>query len=94
MLGDKDDIKDVDANEDFDDTMELEAEEKAVKSGNVGDPSVELNVDEIVAELEADMGIEASNDGQDARKRLEELLEERRTAKELDEFDEFALDDA
>ena len=94
MLGDKDDIKDVDTNNDFDDTMELHAEENAVKSGNVGDPSVELNVDEIVAELEADMGIEASNDGQDARKRLEELLEERRTAKELDEFDEFALDDA
>jgi hypothetical protein len=40
------------------------------------------------------MGIEASNDGQDARKRLEELLEERRAARELNEFDEFALDDA
>ena len=94
MLGDKDDIKDVDTNNDFDDTMELEAEENAVKSGNVGDPSVELNVDEIVAELEADMGIEPSNDGQDARKRLESLLEERRAARELDELDEFALDDA
>ncbi len=94
MLGDKDDIKDVDTNNDFDDTMELQAEENAVKSGNVGDPSVELNVDEIVAELEADMGIESSSDGQDARKRLESLLEERRAARELDELDEFALDDA
>ena len=98
MLGDKDEIKEVDSNEqfdDFEDTMELEAEAKASNSGNVGDPSVELNVDEIVAELEADMGIEPSNgDGQDARKRLEQLLEERRAAKELDELDEFALDEA
>ena len=94
MLGDKDDIKDVDTKDEFDDTMELEAEEMASKSGNVGDPSVELNVDEIVAELEADMGIEASDHGQDARKRLESLLEERRAARELDELDEFALDDA
>jgi hypothetical protein len=94
MLGDKDDIKDVDTKDEFDDTMELEAEEMATKSGNVGDPSVELNVDEIVAELEADMGIEASDHGQDARKRLESLLEERRAARELDELDEFALDDA
>jgi hypothetical protein len=94
MLGDKDDIKDVDTKDEFDDTMEQEAEEIAAKSGNVGDPSVELNVDEIVAELEADMGIEASDHGQDARKRLESLLEERRAARELDELDEFALDDA
>jgi hypothetical protein len=94
MLGDKDDIKDVDTKDEFDDTMELEAEAIAAKSGNVGDPSVELNVDEILAELEADMGIEASDHGQDARKRLESLLEERRAARELDELDEFALDDA
>ena len=94
MLGDKDDIRNVDTNDDFDDTMELQAEENAANTSNVGDPSVELNVDEIVAELEADMGIEPSNGGQDARKRLESLLEERRAARDLDELDEFALDDA
>ena len=62
MMGDNNDVKEVDGEDEFDDfpdTMELEAESKAVSSSNVGDPSVELNVEEIVAELEADMGASA-----------------------------------
>lgn len=95
MIGDKDDIREVDGeeeHEEFADTMELEAESKAVNSDNVGEPSVELNVEEIIAELEADMGVQASDEHADARKRLEELLEERRATKELDELDEFTAE--
>jgi len=97
MMGDNNDIEDIDGEDEFEefaDTMELDAEAKTANSSNVGDPSVELNVDEIVAELEADMGIPHSDDSQNARKRLEELLEQRRAARELDELDEFATDEA
>jgi len=97
MMGDNNDVKQVDGEgefDDFPDTMELEAESKAVSSSNVGDPSVELNVEEIVAELEADMGLQPSDDSHNARKRLEELLEERRAARELEELDEFETDEA
>ena len=96
-MGDNNDVKQVDGEgefDDFPDTMELEAESKAVSSSNVGDPSVELNVEEIVAELEADMGLQPSDDSHNARKRLEELLEERRAARELEELDEFETDEA
>lgn len=96
MMGNNNDIKEVDGedeSQDFSDTAELEAEAKSVNSSNVGDPSVELDVEEIIAELEADMGIEPRDEGQNARKRLEQLLEERRAARELDELDEFATDD-
>ena len=99
MMGDKKDIKSTDGGDEsaelgeFTDTMELEATCKSANTSNVGDPSVELNVDEIVAELEADMGKAPSDDHQNPRKRLEELLEERRAAREIDEIDEFALDD-
>ncbi len=94
MLGENKDVADFDDDDDefeeFEDTTEMEVD---AKSSNVGDPSVELNVDDLVAELEADMGIEPRPPGGNARKRLEELLEERRAARELDEWDEFAADD-
>jgi hypothetical protein len=96
MTGDNKDIDKTDGEDgfvDFEDTTELEVQSKTANTSNVGDPSVELNVDEIVAELEADMGKPPSDKHQNSRKRLEELLEERRAARELDELDEFALDD-
>ena len=96
MMGDKKDLesnKDEEDFVDFEDTMELEAQSKSANTSNVGDPSVELNVEEIVAELEADMGKPPSGNHQNARKRLEDLLEERRAAREQYDFDEFALDD-
>ena len=96
MMGDNKDIDKTygeDEFVDFEDTAELEAESKTANTSNVGDPSVELNVDEIVAELEADMGKPPSDEHQNSRKRLEELLEERREARELEQLDEFALED-
>jgi len=99
MMGDIKDVKNTDEDDGldeaggFEDTVELDAKSNTADTSNVGDPSVELNVDEIVAELEADMGKAPSDDHQNARKRLEELLEERRAARELDDIDELALDD-
>lgn len=95
MLGDNKDIDEFDDDDEdfekFEDTSEIEVD---AKSSNVGDPSVELNVDEIVAEMEAEMGKDPSPPGGNPRKRLEKLLEERRAAREIDEWDEFATDDA
>ena len=96
MMGHNIDSKETEAEEEFDDfseTMEIDVESSSADSSNVGEGSVEIDVEELVAELEADMGIQASTESQDSRKRLEDLLEERRAAKELDELDEFALDD-
>ena len=99
MMGDNKDIKMTDEDDEldefevFEDTLQLDAKSKTADTSNVGDPSVELNVDEIVAELEADMGKAPSDNHQNARKRLEELLEERRAARELEDIDELALDD-
>lgn len=94
MMGDSKDVKKAETDEGFEafeDTLQIEA--KTENSDNVGDPSVELDVEEIVAEMEAEMGTESPREGKDARKRLEELLEERRAARELDEIDDFATDD-
>lgn len=61
-------------------------------TANVGETSVEINVEELIAELEADCGAASGSSETDPRKRLEQLLEERRAARELKEIDEFALD--
>jgi len=96
MIGDKDTraaTDDEDDFEEFEDTMALDARSKSANSDNVGEPSVELNVEEIVSELEAEMGIVSEGERVNSRKRLEELLEERRAARELQELDEFASED-
>ena len=75
---------DSDADPDIDDTAE------AVKaSSNVGETSVEIDVEELIAELEADCNTSHPAKEESSRKRLEDILEERRIAHELDEIDEF-----
>jgi len=96
MIGDKDTRAATDDEDDFEeleDTVALDARSKSANSDNVGEPSVELNVEEIVSELEAEMGIVSQGERVNSRKRLEELLEERRAARELQELDEFASED-
>jgi hypothetical protein len=93
MLGDKDDIDAVDREDDFEDTLEMETQSNSVQSANVGDGSVELNVEDIIAELEADADKQPQSNEPDPRKRLERLLEERRAARELEDIDGFALDE-
>ena len=97
MIGDNKDVKifdEEDEAEDFADTLEMDAEAKSEHTSNVGEPSVEIDVEEIVAEMEADMGVKAPDDATDARKKLEALLEERRAKRELEDLDEFATDEA
>lgn len=87
MNGDHDDPDEVDELDGEESTDDLD-----IPTANVGETSVEINVEELIAELEADRGVSADNSEEDPRKRLEKILEERRAARELEEIDEFALD--
>jgi ribosomal protein S13 len=79
-----DDIEDDDLDED-DDVEDMDDD-------NVGDISVEINVEELVAKLEA-----TDNDDiarrREIRRRLEELEDMRRANKDLDSTFNFDLDD-
>lgn len=83
-----------------DDVDEFENEEVEVMSDeseddsgestdNVGDPSVEINVEELIHELEVEGLTKQLGNGQDARRRLEELMERKRARRELEDFDDY-----
>ncbi|MFK8052663.1 MAG: PA3496 family putative envelope integrity protein, partial [Woeseiaceae bacterium] len=58
---------------------------------NVGGVSVEINVADLVADIEA--ARDSTANGAAARRRLEALLEEKRLNRLLDEDDDFYIDD-
>jgi hypothetical protein len=59
---------------------------------NVGDISVEIDVEELVAKIEASEG-EAAEHQKEIRHRLDEIEERRKAEKELDNTYNFNLDD-
>jgi hypothetical protein len=63
-------------------------EEPAAETDNVGDPSVEINVEELIHELEVD-GVTRPGGEQAAKRRLEELMEKKRAKRELEDFDDY-----
>ena len=72
---------------------EAEAEESepvAVETDNVGDPSVEINVEELIHDLEVE-GITAAGKEQAAKRRLEELMEKKRAKRDLEDFDDYEV---
>lgn len=90
MIGDNETVDDFDEGDDFDGNDEIEDVEPG--KGNVGELSVELNIEDLISELEEESGTSNVVSDETPRKRLERLLEERRVARELDEIDEFELD--
>jgi len=58
---------------------------------NIGDPSVEINVQELINELEADGLTKDLRNGPDAKKRLEGLMERKRALRELEDFDDYDI---
>ena len=79
--------------DDVEDEDEEEGEEEAsseptAETDNVGDPSVEINVEELIHELEVD-GVTRPNREQAAKRRLEELIEKKRAQRELEDFDDY-----
>lgn len=67
-----------------------EEAEPAAETDNVGDPSVEINVEELIHELEVD-GVTRPNREQAAKRRLEELMEMKRAKRELEDFDDYEI---
>ncbi len=67
---------------------EAEAEPAAAETDNVGDPSVEINVEELIHELEVD-GVTRPGREQAAKRRLEELMERKRAKRDLEDFDDY-----
>ena len=64
--------------------------EVAVETDNVGDASVEINVEELIHELEVD---DAGRPGREqaAKRRLEELMEKKRAKRDLEDFDDYEV---
>ena len=80
---------DDDEEESSEDTI---VSEDDMDDDNVGDISVEINVEELVAKIEASDSDEVSRK-REVRKRLDELEERRRSNDDLDSTYNFNLDD-
>lgn len=75
------------------DTEEQDGEATApgATTDNVGDISVEVNVEDLIAQIESESKA-AAPDGS-ARRKIEDILEEKRVAKEIMDLDDFDIDD-
>ena len=71
-------------------TDELDDDESEA-TDNVGDPSVEINVENLILELEADGLVNRIGDERNTRQRLEELMERKRAMRELEDFDDYEI---
>lgn len=78
---DDDDIEDEDDTDDSEDGNEAETD-------NVGDASVEINVEELIHELES--GGRAGGELA-ARRRLEEIMEQKRAKRDLEDFEDYDI---
>jgi hypothetical protein len=81
--------------EEVDDEDDTESDEEdggevAAETDNVGDASVEINVEELIHELEVDNGSHPGRE-QAAKKRLEDLIEKKRAKRELEDFDDYEV---
>ncbi len=59
---------------------------------NVGDISVEVNVEDLIAQIESESKGGPVPDGL-ARRKIEDILEEKRVAREIMDLDDFDIDD-
>jgi hypothetical protein len=86
--------KQKEEDEELEDEEEDEAEdedaEAAGETDNVGDPSVEINVEELIHELEVD-GVTRPGREQAAKRRLEELMEKKRAKRDLEDFEDYEI---
>ena len=84
--------------EDDDETLEEETTDEAEDvdaevelTDNVGDPSVEINVEDLIIELESEGFNLHVNREYAAKRRLEELMEEKRARRELEDFEDYDI---
>ena len=64
----------------------------ASPTDNVGDISVEVNVEDLIAQIESESKGGPAPDGL-ARRKIEDILEEKRVAREIMDLDDFDIDD-
>ena len=62
-------------------------------SDNVGEQSIEINVENLIAELEAESQRGKTPDVRCARRKLEDYLERKRIAQEIEDFEDFKVED-
>lgn len=93
-VGDPGTVPDDDDVEDFDEDIPEETVvlSEASSTDNVGDVSVEINVEELIAEVEASQNRE-SRRRKEVRRRLEEIREQREAMKDMEDTYSFDLDD-
>jgi len=68
-----------------------ETTEPVAETDNVGDPSVEINVEELIHELEVQDVTNRLGSEQAAKRRLEELMEQKRAKRELEDFEDYEI---
>ena len=66
---------------------------EALATDNVGEQSIEINVENLIAEFEAESQQGTPPDVRCARRKLEDYLERKRTAQEIEDFEDFEVED-
>ena len=65
-----------------------ESSDEDPATDNVGETSVEINVEDLIAEIEAESGRSSNPKGSATRKRLDDILEEKRSSRDLEDFED------
>jgi hypothetical protein len=89
----EDDLEEAEEAEEAAEAAEPAIEEPEVDevTDTVGDPSVEINVEELIHELESQGLASKLCKEQETRRRLEELMERRRASRDLEDFDDYEI---
>jgi hypothetical protein len=80
--------KEEEVEEEEEDDAEEGDGEAVAETDNVGDPSVEINVEALIHDLEVD-GVVRPCREQAAKRRLEELMEQKRAKRDLEDFEDY-----
>lgn len=81
-------VKDEEVEDEKEEETDDDEAEPVAETDNVGDPSVEINVEALIHELEVD-GVTRPAREQAAKRRLEELMERKRAKRELEDFEDY-----
>jgi hypothetical protein len=85
-------VADDDDEDQADEFLEDESDDEESDSDNVGDVSVEINVESLIAEIELEHDDEAAR-RREVRRRLEEIREQRDALKDIEDTFTMYLDD-
>jgi hypothetical protein len=88
-LKESEDDDELEDETDADDTDDDDS--AALETDNVGDPSVEINVEELIHELEVQGATRRPSNELAARRRLEEIMEMKRAKRELEDFEDYEI---